>query len=70
MGTAVFVFKNNAPNSASAADDIPLRIIVKIFSTAPLFGEMLLSVLAIEANSLTTGNMILRMEINWQCFIR
>ena len=37
MGTAVLAFKNNAPSSASAADDITLRIIVYRLRTAPLF---------------------------------
>ena len=38
MGTDVLVFKNNAPSSSSAADDITLRMIVDRLSTAPLFG--------------------------------
>ncbi len=36
--TAVFTFKNNAPNSASAADDIMFLMIVDRLTTAPLFG--------------------------------
>ena len=38
MGTAVLVFKNNAPSSASAVDEITLRIIVDRLRMAPLFG--------------------------------
>ena len=43
MGTYVAAFKNNAPSSASADDDITLRMIVDRFSTAPLFGGFPLS---------------------------
>ena len=38
MGTAVLAFKNNAPSSTSAADDIMLRMIVDRLRTTPLFG--------------------------------
>ena len=38
MGTAVLALKNNAPSSASATDDITLRMIVDRLRTAPLFG--------------------------------
>ena len=38
MGTYVLEFKNNAPISASAADDITLWMIVDRLGTAPLFG--------------------------------
>ena len=38
MGTAVLAFKNNAPISASDADDITLRVIVESLRTEPLFG--------------------------------
>ena len=38
MGTAVLALKNNAPGSASSADDITLRIIVDRLRTAQLFG--------------------------------
>ena len=40
--TASFAFKNNAPNSASAADDMTALIIVDIANIAPLFGAELL----------------------------
>ena len=38
IGTAVFAFKNNAPSSASAADDMTCLRMVDRLSTAPLFG--------------------------------
>ena len=40
--TASFAFRNNAPNSASAADDMTALIIVDIVNIAPLFGAELL----------------------------
>ena len=40
--TAYFAFGNNAPNSASAADDMTALIIVDIVNIAPLFGAKLL----------------------------
>ena len=43
MGNAVLAFKNNFPSSASAADDITLRIIVDRLRMAPLFGGGYLS---------------------------
>ena len=42
MNTVSFAFKNNAPNSASAADDMTALIIVDIVNIAPLFGAELL----------------------------
>jgi hypothetical protein len=42
MNTASFAFKNNAPNSASAADDMTALIIVDIVNIALLFGVELL----------------------------
>ena len=42
MITTSFAFKNNAPNSASAADDMTALIIVDIVNIAPLFGAELL----------------------------
>lgn len=38
IGMAAFAFKNTAPNSASAADDMTAFIIVDIVKTAPLLG--------------------------------
>lgn len=38
IGTVAFVFRNNAPNSASAANDITALIIVDMFRAVPLFG--------------------------------
>ena len=38
MGTSVLELKNNAPSSASVADEITLRMIVYRFRMAPLFG--------------------------------
>jgi hypothetical protein len=38
--TASLAFKNNAPNSASAADDITAFIMVAMVKTAPLFGGL------------------------------
>ena len=43
METSVLAFKNNAPSSVSAADDITLRIIVDRLRTAPLLGGFYLS---------------------------
>ena len=40
--TASFAFRNNAPNSASAADDMTALIIVDVVNIAPLFGAELL----------------------------
>ena len=37
IDTAAFAFMNNAPSSASAAEDITARIICEMFRTAPLF---------------------------------
>ena len=42
MITASFAFRNNAPNSASAADDMTALIIVDVVNIAPLFGAELL----------------------------
>jgi hypothetical protein len=42
MITASFVLRNNAPNSASAADNMTALIIVDIVNIAPLFGAELL----------------------------
>ena len=39
MGNAVLVFKNNAPSSVSAADDIMLRMIVNRLRTVRFFGR-------------------------------
>ncbi len=39
---ASFALRNNAPNSASAADDMTALIIVDIVNIAPLFGSELL----------------------------
>ena len=37
IDTAVFAFRNRAPSSASAADDMTARMICEMFRTAPLF---------------------------------
>ena len=42
MNTASFAFKNNAPNSASAANDMTALIIVNVVKIAPLFRAELL----------------------------
>ena len=38
VGTAVFALRKSAPNSALAADDITVRMICEMLSTAPLLG--------------------------------
>ena len=38
MGTAVLAFINNAPSSASSADDITLQMILDRLRMVPLFG--------------------------------
>ena len=43
MGTDVLASKNNATSSASAADDITVRMIFDRLRMVPLFGEFSLS---------------------------
>ena len=53
MGTAVLSFKNNAPSSTSAADDITLRMIVDRLRMAPLFGGFLCQLIGNGASCAT-----------------